>query len=36
MAEQHVVGFNGMWAKPEDDPRPAGARSASSRPSAST
>jgi uncharacterized damage-inducible protein DinB len=21
MADKHVVGFNGMWAKPEDDPR---------------
>ena len=21
MAEEHVVGYNGMWARPEDDPR---------------
>jgi uncharacterized damage-inducible protein DinB len=24
MAEMHVIGFGGMWAKPEDDPRVAG------------
>jgi uncharacterized damage-inducible protein DinB len=24
VAEQHVVGYDGMWAKPEDDPRTAG------------
>jgi uncharacterized damage-inducible protein DinB len=24
MANEHVVGYNGMWAKPEDDPRVAG------------
>lgn len=24
MAGQHVVGYNGMWARPEDDPRMAG------------
>jgi uncharacterized damage-inducible protein DinB len=22
MANEHVVGFDGMWAKPDDDPRP--------------
>ena len=24
MADEHVVGYDGMWAKPEDDPRVAG------------
>ena len=24
MANEHVVGYDGMWAKPEDDPRAGG------------
>ena len=27
MTSQHVVGYNGMWVRPEDDPRGSGSGS---------